>query len=205
MGTSHTTAHVVDADGLPAEDRRRFAVSGSVSAEGTCRTDSAGACSFTYAGPPFPGTDAISAFADANENGTQDEGEPADTATKEWALPDSTTGRASGWGAIPGASGRKVRFYFSARNDGELRGSCTVNDRAEAAAIRCVDVTAFVVSGDEVTFYGHATVNGVATTYVIHAADKAQPGAGQDTFSIQTASGYAAAGTLTQGNIRVQE
>ena len=152
----------------------------------------------------LPGTDAISAFADANEK-VQDEGEPAATASKEWVLPDSTPGRASGWGAIPGGSGRKVRFFFSARNDGELRGSCTVKDRAEATAVRCGDVTAFVVSGDEVTFYGHATVDGVATTYVIHASDKAQPGPGQDTFSIQTAAGYAASGTLTQGNIRVQE
>jgi hypothetical protein len=64
-------------------------------------------------------------------------------------------------------------------------------------------VTALVQSGNQATIYGHATDNGAATTYVIHVADNMDPGRGADTFSIQTASGYSASGTLTGGNIQV--
>jgi hypothetical protein len=64
------------------------------------------------------------------------------------------------------------------------------------------------LSGKEATIYGNAygnaTDDGVATTYVIHAVDNADPGKGADTFSIQTASGYDASGTLTAGSVQVQ-
>ena len=207
VATSHTvTAHATDAGGPPAMDRIvRFSVSGSVSTDGSCTTDSAGECGFTYTGPEFPGTDVISAFADANENGLQDPGEPGGTATMAWVLPGSTTGRATGWGRVPNGLEGSARFSFSAASNGGLTGSCSVIDRARAKTINCLDVTAFVVNGDEVTIFGHATENGVATSYVIHAADRARRGAGLDTFSIHVASGYAVSGTLTTGNIRVRE
>jgi hypothetical protein len=50
-------------------------------------TDANGQALFCYAGPPQPGTDTISAFADSNNNGLQDSGEPADTDTTKWAVP----------------------------------------------------------------------------------------------------------------------
>jgi hypothetical protein len=53
------------------------------------------------------------------------------------------------------------------------------------------------------TFFGHATVNGVATDYRIDVDDLREPGAGWDTFKIQTASGYTANGLLATGNIQI--
>jgi hypothetical protein len=52
--------------------------------------------------------------------------------------------------------------------------------------------------------FGNATINGVATTYRIDVDDVGEPGAGNDIFAIQTASGYAAGGTLLRGNVQVQ-
>jgi CSLREA domain-containing protein len=87
VGTSHTvTATVSDAGGGPVSGVLvRFSVTGSVTSSGSCTTDTAGQCGFTYDGPETPGADAISAFADTDGDGTQDVGEPGDTASKAWA------------------------------------------------------------------------------------------------------------------------
>jgi hypothetical protein len=55
------------------------------------------------------------------------------------------------------------------------------------------------------TFGGNATVNGVETTYQILVDDEAESGAGADSFTITTTSGYSASGVLTQGNIQVHQ
>jgi hypothetical protein len=64
-------------------------------------------------------------------------------------------------------------------------------------------VTALVTNGNEATIYGNATHDGVATTYVINVKDVADPGKGEDTFSIQTVSGYSRSGMLTAGDVQV--
>jgi hypothetical protein len=69
--------------------------------------------------------------------------------------------------------------------------------------IKCLDVTSLIQSGTHATFFGNATVNNVAVTYRIDVDDLAEPGRGQDTFSIQMSSGYAAGGVLTGGNVQV--
>jgi protocatechuate 3,4-dioxygenase beta subunit len=86
VGTSHTvTATVTDVAGNPvANVTVRFAVTGSVSTTGQCTTNNAGQCDFTYPGPTAPGADAITAFADTNNNGTQNAGEPVGAAEKTW-------------------------------------------------------------------------------------------------------------------------
>lgn len=86
VGTSHTvTATATDAAGQPVPGITvRFSVTGSVTTSGSCQTGTSGTCTFTYSGPNVPGVDAISAFADTNSNGTQDAGEPGDTAAKTW-------------------------------------------------------------------------------------------------------------------------
>jgi hypothetical protein len=53
-------------------------------------------------------------------------------------------------------------------------------------------------------FTGQAIVDGVGTTFQIDVDDLDDPGAGQDTFKIQTGSGYTAEGVLTAGNIQVR-
>src|SRR5207302_7537150 len=92
VGTSHTvTATVKDAFGNPTPGITvRFSVTGSVTASGSCTTAANGQCSFTYQGPALPGTDVIMAFADTNNNGVQDAGEPSGAATKAWVLPVTT-------------------------------------------------------------------------------------------------------------------
>jgi Big-like domain-containing protein/beta-propeller repeat-containing protein len=84
-GSQHTvTATVKDTAGTPVPGVTvRFSVSGANSASGSDATDANGEATFTYTGTTA-GLDAISAFADSDNDGTQDVGEPGDTATKLW-------------------------------------------------------------------------------------------------------------------------
>jgi hypothetical protein len=67
------TATVKDAFGNPTPGITvRFSVSGSVNTSGSSVTDANGQATFCYTGPPLPGSDVITAFADTNNNGTQD-------------------------------------------------------------------------------------------------------------------------------------
>ncbi|MDQ6642460.1 MAG: hypothetical protein M3Y66_08200 [Actinomycetota bacterium] len=85
-------------------------------------------------------------------------------------------------------------------------GDCSVKGGTTAApvTITCVDVMRYRRHGHQVTFSGHATVNGVPTTYRIDVADLAEPGTGHDVFLIKTGTGYLAGGKLDSGNLIVQ-
>ena len=80
---------------------------------------------------------------------------------------------------------------------------CVVVDPATRTIIKCLDVTGYVQVGPHVYFTGHATIDGIATQYRIDVDDLAEPGAGRDTFMVQTDSGYLAANVLEHGNIQV--
>lgn len=213
VGTSHTvTATVQDSIGQPVPNAVvRFSVSGSVTASGQCTSGTNGKCSFTYQGPQLPGADLITAFVDTDGDGVQDQclvalgcsNEPGATATKAWVLPTSTAGQTSGGGQIQTVSGDKISFGFFGKSAGGLQGSCTVVEHG-GRMIKCLSVTALVLSGNQVTIYGSASDDGGGTSYVIQAVDNADPGKNADSFSIQTASGYSATGTLTGGNVQVQ-
>ena len=86
VGTQHcVTATVTDLAGNPVPDVTvRFTVTGSVNTSGSETTDANGQATFCYLGPTHVGADAITAFADANNNGSEDPGEPAGAATKAW-------------------------------------------------------------------------------------------------------------------------
>ena len=204
VGTQHcVTATVDDASANPTPNVNVvFSVTGSVNTGGTQATDVSGNAQFCYQGPNLPGADAITAFADTNRNGVQDPGEPSDEATMAWLLPTATTGQATGGGQIPGG----VAFGFTAKSDStSVKGECSVVDVSPVnnIKIKCTDVTILVQTGNKATFFGDAIVNGTATTYRIDVQDNAEPGAGADTFSIQTVSGYTASGALVNGNIQV--
>lgn len=212
VGTSHTvTATALNALGQPVQGVTvRFAVSGSTTASGSCTTDANGQCAFTYQGPQLPGADLISACADTNTNNACDPGEPVAEATKAWVLPLSTPGQVTGGGQVGATNGERITFGFNAQStDKGLKGVCTVIDQATDTQIKCLDVTALVQTpataqgGAGATFFGNATINGVATTYRIDVNDAAEPGTGRDTFAIQTTGGYTAGGVLTQGNIQI--
>ncbi|MBI2828549.1 MAG: Ig-like domain-containing protein, partial [Acidobacteria bacterium] len=61
---------------------------GAVAASGSEVTDANGQVDFCYTGPEHPRLDAVSAFADTDENGLQGSTEPGGTAAKTW-VPDA--------------------------------------------------------------------------------------------------------------------
>jgi hypothetical protein len=211
VGTSHTvTATVHDVSGRPvAGVVVRFSTSGSTSALGSCTTDANGQCPFAYVGPQLPGADIISAYADTDTDGTRDPTEPQFEATKAWILPATTPGQVTGGGQVLNAAGNdKVAFGFNAKStDDDLIGNCSVVDPHPSTNVRikCLDVTSLVRTSTHATFFGNATSNGAATTYRIDVDDLGESGDGQDTFRIETASGYVVAGTLTNGNIQIHD
>src|ERR687891_447582 len=85
VGTSHTvTATVTDSAGKPVSGVTvRFSVTGANTASGSATTNASGQAAFTYTGNTAGG-DQIHAFADTNNNGTQNAGEPFGDAEKTW-------------------------------------------------------------------------------------------------------------------------
>jgi hypothetical protein len=208
VGTTHTvTATVLSAGLLPVQGVRvRYAVSGSTNLTGSCTTDATGRCSFTYAGPQLPGADTIVAYADLNGNGVEDPGETEATAVKAWVVPASTPGQVTGGGQIVPADGaEEVSFGLQAKNASKLLATCSVVDPALDVHVKCLDATALVETATHATFFGNATVNGTATTYRVDVDDLGQPGAGKDTFQIQTATGYATGGVLARGDVQIHD
>jgi hypothetical protein len=98
----------------------------------------------------------------------------------------------------------RVSFGFNAQSDGTTtKGNCNVIDHDKRIHIKCDNVQALVVVGTHATFFGKADQDGVTTNYRIDVDDLADPGAGMDTFKIQTDQGYVAGGFLTAGNIEI--
>ena len=62
----------------------RYSVSGANTSSGTETTDASGNATVSYVGTNT-GTDTVTAYADLNNNGTQDSGEPGATATVTWS------------------------------------------------------------------------------------------------------------------------
>lgn len=115
----------------------------------------------------------------------------------------STPGQTTGGGQILGTS-PGVTFGFNAHSDGRgTWGHCDVVDHFAGEHLSCTDVDTYVQSGNEVHAFGDATHDGVATRYHLHAVDNAESGIGTDVFGLQTQSGFAREGVLTQGDVQV--
>ena len=113
--------------------------------------------------------------------------------------PLTSPGQASGGGQIP-----DVTFGLTAKSDDKgVKGNCTLIDRATDTMVKCLDATTYFQTATHAVFRGNALVNGTPTTYRISVDDNGEPGAGLDTFTISTGTGYGATGVLTQGNIQV--
>src|SRR5690349_9705461 len=131
------------------------------------------------------------------ENGSPDAGEAEATATKAWVEPASTPGQVTGGGQlVPVGSASEVSFGFEAKNGLELVGACSVVGPSLSVHVKCLDATALVQTGKHATFFGHGT----PTIYRIDVDDLGEPGAGRDTFELQTGTGYTIAGVLARGN-----
>lgn len=123
------------------------------------------------------------------------------------SAPLNTPGEATGGGMLAAVAGPGVTLGFNARSTGDsFKGICTVIFHSpppgSGSMVKCLDVTAFLQIGNQVTFSGPADVNGTRTTYQIDVVDNGEPGTA-DTFAILTGNGFAAAGTLMGGDIQV--
>ena len=120
-------------------------------------------------------------------------------------LPATTPGQVTGGGWITRIGAGLVSFGFNAQSDGAtVKGNCNVIDHATRSQIKCVSVDSLVVATTHATFFGQASVDGVMTNYRIDVDDLGEPGT-QDTFKIQTDSGYIAGGTLAGGDIQIHK
>ena len=199
------TATVTDEFGNPTPDVTvEFSVTGPGATEGSAETDEDGVAEFCYTSA-LPGDDDISAFADTNDNGVQDPGEPSDTATKTWVVPASTPGcKVTYGGRITAANGDMATFGGNAKADG-LKGSQEYQDHGPAADmnVHSIDVLAVECStdGTEASIFGTATVDGSGTfDYRIDLKDL---DAG-DTYRIRLSNGYdSGEQPLLGGNVQI--
>jgi hypothetical protein len=187
----------------------RFTVTGAVNKTGAVVTNAAGQAQFCYTGPALPGMDAITAFADTNNNGTKDAGEPSDIASKTWVLPTSTAGcKVTYGGRITALNGDKGTFGGNAKADG-LNGEEEYQDHGPAKDmnVHSIDVLAVTCStdGKSASIFGTATIDGSGTfNYRIDVVDNGEPGAGSDTYRIRLSNGYdSGVKTLLGGNIQI--
>ena len=180
----------------------RYSVTGSDTTNGSCVTASSGTCTFSYTGPQLPGTDQVAAYADNNNNGQEDPGEPTASATTTWSTPASTAGTVTGTGTIRETGLNSLTFSLLANDtNGMLSGDCIVVDPVANDVIDCTSVSAVTISGKQATLFGNATLNGTKTTYRIDVTGNGS--LGQDTFKMVTASGYTVSGTVSIGTITV--
>jgi hypothetical protein len=116
------------------------------------------------------------------------------------AVVPAPSGRTTGGGRV----GDVTFGYTAGRDNSGPKGRCAVVDQASETMVRCLDVTAIVVAGNQATFYGNALVGDTATRYRIDVIDADESGTGADSWSISTWSGYHAGGLLTEGNVQVR-
>ncbi len=86
---------------------------------------------------------------------------------------------------------------------GRIHGKAAYIDHAASLDFRTSLITSANFNGNSATISGIGTANGSETSFTITVKDVAEPGVGQDTFSIQLGTGYSRSGTLQGGNIQV--
>jgi Mg-chelatase subunit ChlD len=187
----------------------RFRVTGAVNTTGDVVTNPAGQAQFCYTGPALPGSDAIFAFADTNNNAIQDAGEPSDTAAKTWVLPASTEGcKITYGGRITLANGDKATFGGNAMADG-LTGQEEYQDHGPVTNINVHSIQVQAVTcnaaGTAGSIFGTATINGGGTfNFRIDVQDNGEPGAGTDRYRIRLSNGYdSGLRILAGGNVQI--
>src|SRR5215213_362446 len=206
------TATVQDAVGNPvANVVVRFQVMGSVETSGSATTASNGAATFCYIGPPLPGADTITAFADANNNNVQDPGEPSGVAEKTWVVPVTTPRcEITNGGSIIAANGDRATFGGNAKANagGEVQGQQEYLDHGpvERLTMHSINVLAIVCDGSgRASIFGQATMNGSGiVNYRINVQDLGEPGKGQDTYWLLMDGYDSGEQTLGGGNIQIR-
>jgi len=214
VGTQHCVDAIVydEFGNLKPSVTVRFSITGSVNTGGAAETDANGNTTFCYTGPDLPGTDAITAYADTDEDGVRDSGEPDGAAEKTW-LPPSTTPLCEikiTNASIVAVNGDKAAFTGSARSlaDGSTQGQEEYQDLGplQRMKVRSINVLAIVCEGStEASIYGQATIDGAGSfSYRIKVKDLSKPGKGGDMYWIVLANGYnSGEQPLQGGNVQI--
>jgi len=162
---------------------------------GSATTNSAGQAVFCFTAS-LPGENGIHAFADTNNNGTQDPGEPSGDATKTWVPPTSTqfcevTITDGGW--IVANDTDKSNFGGNAKvgGDGTVQGQQQYTDQGpvQPLMVKAIQLTATTCNDARTTasIFGTATINDAGThVFRIDVTDNAP-----NTYGIMLDTGYA--------------
>jgi hypothetical protein len=209
------TATVKDAAGNRVPNVAvRFTITGAVNTSGSVTTDENGEATFCYTGPPLPGADAITAYADTDGDNVQDLGEPSGAATKTWTPPVTTPLcdiTITNGGRITAANGDAATFGGNAKSDAEanVQGQEQYQDHGPVQPLtaHATSVLAIVCEGTtEASIYGEATIDGGGSfSYRITVKDLGEPGVGHDTYGIMFGNGYTSGEqTLEGGNVQIR-
>lgn len=204
------TATVTDQFGNPTPGITvRFNVTGSVTTSGSAVTDASGQAVFCYIGPALPGADTITAYADTDNDAVQDAGEPSDTASKVWMLPESTLGcKVTYGGRITAANGDKATFGGNATAPDKGEEEYQDLGTAQPMNVKSINVQAVTCNDTKTaaTIFGQATIDGSGTfDYRIDLQDLNEPGS-TDTYRIRLSNGYdSGVQTLDQGNVQIHK
>jgi hypothetical protein len=209
------TATVVDSASNPtANITVRFSVTGSINTSGSQTTDANGEAQFCYTGPPLPGADSISAYADTNNTQTQDPGEPSDTATKTWVLPSGTAlcvVKITNGGWIVTDDGDRANFGGVAKESGSLvsSGSEEYQDQGpvEPMNVHSLQIQAVTCNTAETqaSIFGQARIDGTGVhNFRIDVQDYGSPGKGSDHYRIRLDTGYDSGDHILRGgNVQI--
>jgi hypothetical protein len=194
-----------------------FTVTGSNSTSGSDTTDAVGEAEFCYRGRLF-GLDTIDAFADTDNDGTRDPGEPSaiPPATKLWLVPASTplceVEFPTGGGHIVADNGDRGSFGGNAHVSpgGEPTGQQEYQDHGPVQPLNAHSINVLAVvcvrfpDRAEATIFGEATIDGMGRhPYRIDVEDRGEPGT-DDTYWITLANGYnSGRHPLEGGNITI--
>ena len=211
VGTQHcVTATVRDAFGNATPGITvRFHVTGAVITSGSATTDASGEGDFCYAGPLLSGADTITAYADTDNDGVQNGGEPTGAAVKTWVAASAAECKVTGGGYITTATGGRAIFAGNAwSHDGGTGGKQEYFDRGREPRMRVRSLNVLGVvcrSSTEATIFGEALVNDSSRVqYRIDVKDMGEPGRGNDWYSILLSDGYASGEQILKGgNIQI--
>jgi len=216
VGTQHCVmATVTDAFGNPTPGIAvLFSVTGVNLKNESGTTNASGQTQFCYTGLLF-GPDTIRAFADTNNNGVQDAGEPFAEATETWLLPISTPGcdvtiTSGGW--IIANNGDKATIGGDAHvpTTGPPYGQEQYKDHGPAVTmdVNSISILAVVCNTDLplADIYGTATINGAGSfAFRIEVQDLDSLGL-TDTYWIILSNGYdSGPHALGGGNVTIHK
>jgi Beta-propeller repeat/Bacterial Ig-like domain (group 1) len=218
VDTQHcVTATVTDTFGDPTPGLVvNFSVTGVVNTTGSDITNATGQATYCYLGPPLPGVDAITAYADIDGDDTQDPGEPtgAAPAAKTWTLPPSTANcevAVTLGGRITAINLDKATFGGTAKSDasGQASGQQEYQDHGPARPmnVHSINVLALVCDSTRAStsIYGQATIDGEGSYYYrISVSESGSGTTAMDTYSILLNGYYSGIQVVDGGKIQVR-